>query len=253
MPAGLDGNPNPIQTAERDAVLCAVADRVCTANGSRVLVGIDGRSGAGKSTFADELGSALRLRGRIVIRSTTDSFHRPRDVWLERGLTSADGYFLDSHQLDRIVSELLIPFQQGADEVLISAFDEPTDTTLESVVGDPSNAVLVFDGLFLHRDEFANLWDMSVYLDADERRDVEWVQFLLDDLPLNSTKREQNSTIDSRPPGGPGTDTVGPPTWTISGHAVGRPLSLTTTTSPTRETRHLNTLEAGVLCRRSGP
>ena len=55
MPAGLDGNPNPIQTAQRDAVLCAVADRVCTANGSRVLVGIDGRSGAGKSTFADEL------------------------------------------------------------------------------------------------------------------------------------------------------------------------------------------------------
>ena len=104
-------------------------------------------------------------------------------------MTSADGYFLDSHQLDRIVSELLIPFQQGADEVLISAFDEPTDTTLESVVGVPSNAVLVFDGLFLHRDEFANLWDMSVYLDADERRDVEWVQFLLDDLPLNPTKR----------------------------------------------------------------
>ncbi len=26
MPAGLDGNPNPIQTAQRDAVLCAVAD-----------------------------------------------------------------------------------------------------------------------------------------------------------------------------------------------------------------------------------
>ena len=72
-------------------------------------------------------------------------------------MTSADGYFLDSHQLDRIVSELLIPFQQGADEVLRSAFDEPTDTTLESVVGVPSNAVLVFDGLFLHRDEFANL------------------------------------------------------------------------------------------------
>ena len=82
MPAGLDGNPNPIQTAQRDAVLCAVADRVCTANGSRVLVGIDGRSGAGKSTFADELGSALRLRGRIVIRSQlTRSTDRATRGW----------------------------------------------------------------------------------------------------------------------------------------------------------------------------
>ena len=189
MPAGLDGNPNPIQTSERDFVLRAAADRVCTENRNRVLVGIDGRSGAGKSTFADELASALRLRGRTVIRSTTDSFHRPRDARLKRGLTSADGYFLDSHRLDCIVSELLIPFQQGADEVLISAFDEPTDTTLESVVGVPSHAVLVFDGLFLHRDEFANLWDVSIYLVADERRDAEWVRFLLDDLPVNSTER----------------------------------------------------------------
>ena len=196
MPAGLDGNPNPIQTSQRDAVLRAIADRVCTENRSRVLVGIDGRSGAGKSTFADELASALRLRDRIVIRSTTDSFHRPRDERLKRGSTSADGYFLDSHRLDRIVSELLIPFQQGADEVLISAFDEPTDTPLETVVGVPSNAVLVFDGLFLHRDEFANLWDVSIFLDTDQRQDGEWVQFLLDDLPVNSTKRGSRT----RPP-----------------------------------------------------
>ena len=47
----------------------------------------------------------------------------------------------------------------------------------------------MFDGLFLHRDELVNLWNVSIYLDADERRDAEWVEFLLDDLPVNSTKR----------------------------------------------------------------
>ena len=144
-----------------------------------------------------------------MIRSTTDSFHRPCDARLKRGSNSADGYFLDSHRLDRIVSELLIPFQQGADEVLISAFDEPTDTTLEGMIGVPSNAVLVFDGLFVHRDEFADFWDVSIYLVADERRDAEWVRFLLDDLPVNSTERGSlNSIVDATPPGGPDTDTV---------------------------------------------
>ena len=155
MPAGLDGNPNPIRTTERDAVLTAVADRVCTHGSDRVMVGIDGRSGAGKSTFADELARLISQRDRHTIRSTTDSFHRPRGERLKRGATSAEGYYFDSHQLDRIVNELLIPFRQGADEVLIAAFDEPSDTALESTISVDSSAVLVFDGLFLHRPEFA--------------------------------------------------------------------------------------------------
>ena len=189
MPEGLDGNPDPIQTTERDAVLRAVADRVCTSAQDRVVVGIDGRPGAGKSTFADELAGTLRKRGRMVIRSTTDSFHRPRAARLKRGPTSADGYFLDSHQVDRIVNELVVPFREGAGEVLVAAFDEPTDTPLEIVTDVGSNAVLVFDGLFVHRDEFSKLWDVSVFLDADERRDAEWLEFLLDDLPSNSAQR----------------------------------------------------------------
>jgi len=189
MPTGLDGNPHPIRTARRDAVLDAVADRVCEVACARPLVGVDGRSGSGKSTFADELARRLGERGVVTIRSTTDSFHRPRRERLTRGPSSADGYYLDSHQLDRIVSELLIPFANGASEVLTAAFDEPTDTPVECVVDVAPMAVLVFDGLFVHRPEFATLWDVSVLLDADERRDAEWLSFLLDDLPSAPTER----------------------------------------------------------------
>jgi uridine kinase len=189
MPAGLDGHPSPIRTVERDAVLDSVADRVCSVDRRRVLVGIDGRSGSGKSTFADELAAQLGQRGRAVIRSTTDSFHRPRAERLARGTTSADGYYLDSHDLDRISNELLIPFREGADQVLVSAFDEPTDTAHEETVHVATDAVLVFDGLFLHRPSFAAVWDVSVYLDADERRDAEWLQYLLAHLPDGVSQR----------------------------------------------------------------
>jgi uridine kinase len=196
MPAGLDGNPHPIRTPERDLVLRAVGDLVCGHQPGRTLVGVDGRSGSGKSTFADELGRELRERGVTVIRSTTDSFHRPRAERMRRGVTSPEGYYADSHQLDRIVTELLRPFRHGAAEVLLGAFDEPSDTAVETSVQVGPHAVLVFDGLFLHRPEFAASWDVSVFLDADERRDAEWLEYLLDGLPVDA--RQRAAAIDRR-------------------------------------------------------
>lgn len=189
MPAGLDGNPDPIRTVERDAVLQSVADTVCGRSSARTLVGVDGRPGAGKSTFADELAGELEKRGVTAIRSTTDSFHRPRAERLRRGLTSPHGYYADSHQLDRIVEELLIPFRDGADQAVAAAFDEPTDTPLNATVHVDPDAVLVFDGLFVHRPELAAFWDVSIFLDADQRRDAEWLDYLLDDLPVDASER----------------------------------------------------------------
>lgn len=189
MPAGLDGHPDPVVTPERDRVLDAVVDLVCGRSGSRTLVGVDGRSGAGKSTFADELAARLTARGQVVVRSTTDSFHRPRKERLLLGPTSGEGYYLDSHQLDVIVDELLVPFADGADEVRTAAFDEPSDAPVEEVVLVPTAAVLVFDGLFLQRPELNDHWDMTVFLDADERREREWLGFLLGDLPDDDVER----------------------------------------------------------------
>ena len=44
--------------------------------------------------------------------------------------------------------------------------------------------------------ELARFWDVSISLDADERRDGEWVQYLLDDLPVSPTQR--SSELDRR-------------------------------------------------------
>jgi uridine kinase len=184
MPVGLDGDPDPVVTAAREAVLGHVVDRIVGCGPGRLLVGIDGRAGAGKSTFADEIARRLTDRDRTVVRSTTDSFHRPRAERMRSGPTSAEGYFLDSHQLSAIVDDLLRPFAENAARVRIAAFDEASDRPLDVHVGQlPGDAVLVFDGLFLHRVELAAFWDLTVYLDADTRREAEWLAYLEDDLP----------------------------------------------------------------------
>lgn len=196
MPAGLDGCPDPVVTTERDRVLDAVADLVGEHRGPRTLVAVDGRSGAGKSTFADELSARLSGRGLATVRSTTDSFHRPRSERLARGPTSGDGYYLDSHQLDVIVADLLVPFARGAAQVRTAAFDEPSDAAMNTVATVEPVAVLVFDGLFLQRPELDGHWDVTIFLDADARRDREWLGFLLDDLPDHEVDRA--ATLDAR-------------------------------------------------------
>ncbi len=191
MSSGLDGNPEPVVSPARNVVLDRIVEKILDTrqDRDRVLVGIDGQSGTGKSTLADELAMRLGSAGANVVRSSTDSFHRPRSERLGRGANSPEGYYLDSHQLESIVEDLLGPFAAGAEVVQTSAFDEPSDA--QAVFHQPvgSQATLVFDGLFVHRPEFVGFWDVSVLLVADERRDGEWLEFLLGDLPESPVER----------------------------------------------------------------
>lgn len=81
-----------------------------------LLVGVDGAAGAGKRTLADELARVLEGERVAVIRSSVDSFHNPRAVRWRRGRGSAEGYYLDSHDLPSLKAVLLDPLATGAGE-----------------------------------------------------------------------------------------------------------------------------------------
>ena len=49
--------------------------------------------------------------------------------------------------------------------------------------------MLVFDGLFLHRPELVDCWDVSVFLLADRRREAAWQDYLGRDLPEDPEAR----------------------------------------------------------------
>jgi uridine kinase len=129
-----------------------------------VRVAIDGVDGAGKTTFADEL--AAQLPGRPVIRSTVDGFHQPRALRYRRGRDSPEGFFLDSYDYRLLRSRLLDPLSPGGNGIYRSvAFDHRTDAAIHVAPrrAEPGT-VLIFDGIFLHRDELLPYWDFSVFL-----------------------------------------------------------------------------------------
>lgn len=144
--------------------MLTVADQVPRLD--RALVAVDGVDGAGKTTFADELAEVLRAQGREVVRASVDDFHHPRAHRWERGPASPEGFFLDSFDHERFTNDLLIPFAAGHPFRRAShdlATDEYVTPPAETAA---PHAILLVDGIFLHRDELVEHWDFSIFLDV---------------------------------------------------------------------------------------
>lgn len=133
-----------------------------------VRVGIDGVDGVGKTTAADELAVHIRAMRRSVIRASVDSFHQPQAIRYRRGRQSPEGFYHDSYQLDALQSLLLAPLgEMGSRQYKTAIFDHRMDEPVEQEFKvAPDDAVLVFDGIFLHRKELYGFWDFSILLDA---------------------------------------------------------------------------------------
>ncbi|TDN88566.1 uridine kinase [Microbacterium sp. BK668] len=138
----------------------------------RVIVAVDGIDGAGKTTFADGLAAVFAEDGSAVFRASIDDFHRPRAERYARGRTSPEGFYRDSYDYATFRRVLIDPFREGRQTAAttgfqLAAFDLARDTPLESAwVTAPRDAVLLVDGIFLHRPELRGLWDWSVWLDV---------------------------------------------------------------------------------------
>ncbi len=134
--------------------------------GRRIIVAIDGVDGAGKTTLADELAEAIGSR-RPVVRASEDDFHRPAVERYARGRDSPEGFYRDSYDDDALRAALLDPFASGGD-VVTGVFDHRTDRPrLRSAQAAAADAVLLIDGIFLHRPGLRDRWDRSIWLAVD--------------------------------------------------------------------------------------
>lgn len=156
-------------TQQRLLVLTALARSIPEGAGSDcVLVGVDGVDGSGKTVLADELGEILRRAGSPTVRVSIDDFHHVQAVRYRRGRQSPEGFWLDSFNYARLHADVLAPLGPGGSRSYRThGHDLASDRELRA---DPqvaaASSVVVIDGLFLHRDELAPVWDFSIFLDV---------------------------------------------------------------------------------------
>lgn len=151
----------------RDEVLGRLAEAVGSVTVAHpTRVAIDGPPAAGKTTLADELAVVLRAQGRDVIRATIDDFLFPRAQRYPRGEYSAVGCYLDTHDHDALNRVLLDPLGPSGDRRFQhTVYDRTADTALSPPVTTArTDAVLVFDGVFLMRQELIDRWDLRIFV-----------------------------------------------------------------------------------------
>lgn len=130
----------------------------------RRIVAVDGVDGAGKTTFADNLAPMIAGLGKPVLRASFDGFHNPRALRYQKGKADPMGYFLDSYNYAEFLEHHITPFRVGAGSVHLARFDHRKDHVNPVQAPVPQGAVLLIDGIFLHRDELQAFWDFSIFL-----------------------------------------------------------------------------------------
>ncbi len=155
-------------SATREALFAEIAERIAELEGPGLtMVAIDGVDGAGKTMFADALARWLEKQGGlVVVRTGIDHFHNPRAVRYVRGRDSPEGFYRDSFDLEALRTGLLYPARIGM-PFKTAVFDVATDRKVATnPIMVPLPAVLIFDGLFLHRRELRDEWDLTIFLDV---------------------------------------------------------------------------------------
>jgi len=132
----------------------------------RRIVAIDGVDGSGKTTFAANL--VAQINERPVITVHVDDFLNPASIRHFQGRTSPQGFWEDTYNYESLINDVLVPLGfKGDGWYSPASYDVQRDKfLLAEAVRAPSAALILVEGMFLHRDELVAYWDCSVFLDV---------------------------------------------------------------------------------------
>lgn len=132
-----------------------------------LIIGIDGLSGAGKTTFVNSLEEQVRVLGRVPVVLHIDDFITPRSVRYNDNYEEWYCHYVLQWRYDYLIEQVLAPVRMGSHvQAQIELYNNGQDSYyLENVV-IPSGAVLLLEGVFLQREELSSHVDHVIYLDV---------------------------------------------------------------------------------------
>jgi len=141
-------------------------DVVTSAQKRRLLLGITGGPGSGKSTFAARLVGEFAEKGVAAVAVPMDGFHLPDAVLAARGLANVKGA---PSTFDRVgVEELLVRLRDASAMVTAPAYSRELHAPVANAIAIPAETQIVLvEGNYLGlwpsvRNKFDEIWRLEV-------------------------------------------------------------------------------------------
>jgi uridine kinase len=134
--------------------------------GKRLIFGVDGLSGAGKTTFVKEFerelvkhniqSAVLHLDDLIVERRKR--YRTGFEEWYEH-------YFLQ-WDIPSITNNVFTSWARGETTLELDVYDSQTDSLTRKTMRVPDDGILIVEGVFLQRKEWRDFFDLVLYIDC---------------------------------------------------------------------------------------
>ncbi len=125
------------------------------------IVGVDGLSGAGKTTFMSEL---TRLPDLVILH--IDDYIVERSKRYGTGHPEAMEYYEMQWDVAGLVSGLFQPLYEGESQLVLPKYAKEQDVITKQLVDVSKQSIVVIEGIFLQRPEWRAYFDYMMYLDC---------------------------------------------------------------------------------------
>ncbi|MCA1053711.1 AAA family ATPase [Rossellomorea aquimaris] len=131
-----------------------------------LVVGIDGLSRSGKTTYTQLLKKRLEGHGLDVVCLHMDDFIEPRHRRYHTGNEEWREYYFLQWDVQSL-QENLFANLKSASFLRLGYYEESADIRVTKEIRLPECGVIVIEGVFLQRDEWKGYLDYVMYLDCD--------------------------------------------------------------------------------------
>lgn len=151
-----------------DELIIYIAEQIIKIKGNNtILVAFDGVDTSGKTTLANRIHDLFKKKGLDSIRVSIDKFHNPKEIRVSKGEYSPEGFFYDSFNYEKINEFIINPVKSGKSSLINGIYDYRTENQInQNIVNLTKDSIILFDGIFMNRDELVQYWDYSVFLDV---------------------------------------------------------------------------------------